>query len=291
MGVHEIAERIGTITDLDRVAKPAADAVHRAIPAGPAKDALSGSWLGHPLHPLLTDVPIGSFTSASILDFLGGKRARTASQILIALGLASAVPTALAGLSDWSDTYGGEQRVGVVHAAANLAGLACYAASLRARRRGHHYRGKLLALAGMGTMTVGGYLGGHLIYAKGVGINNAFWQEPPADWTPVLDAAGLPEGKPVSVQVNGASVLLYRTAGESVPRAIGSRCTHAGGPLADGEIQDRLPGAECVTCPWHGSVFRLTDGAVVHGPASVPEPAYEVRVDGGKIEVRARQLS
>src|SRR5579871_5406511 len=143
MDVHEIAERIGATTDLDRVAKPAAETVHRAIPEGPAKDLLSGSWLGHPLHPLLTDIPIGSFTSASILDFLGGKRARTASETLIALGLVSAVPTALAGLADWSDTYGAEQRIGVVHAAANLAGLVCYAASLSARRRGHHYRGKL----------------------------------------------------------------------------------------------------------------------------------------------------
>jgi nitrite reductase/ring-hydroxylating ferredoxin subunit/uncharacterized membrane protein len=288
MGAHELADRIATISELDRVARPVADAVHQVLPSGPLKDVLSGTWLGHPLHPLLTDIPIGSFTSATILDFLGGKRARTASEVLIGLGVAAAVPTALAGLSDWSDTYGGHQRIGVVHATANLAGITCYAASLRARLRGHHYRGMLLALAGMGVMTVGGYLGGHLVYGSGVGVNNTFWQETPADWTPALDEEALPEGKPVHVQVKGADVLLYRAPGETLPRAIGSRCTHAGGPLAEGTVQDSLPGAECIKCPWHGSVFRLTDGSVVHGPATVAEPAYEVRIDEGKIQVRAR---
>jgi nitrite reductase/ring-hydroxylating ferredoxin subunit/uncharacterized membrane protein len=258
------------------------------MPPGPVKDALSGTWLGHPLHPLLTDIPIGAFTSAAILDFLGGRKARTASEILIAMGIASALPTALAGLSDWSDAHGGEQRIGVVHAAAQLTGLACYMASLQARRHGHHYRGKFLALAGMSVMSVGAYLGGHLVYSEGLGVTHTLGQEPPMEWTPVLDAASLPEGKPVGVVASGATVLLYRGAGETAPRAIGGRCTHAGGPLPEGEIQDRLPGAECVKCPWHGSVFRLADGTVVHGPASVPEPVYDVRVEDGKIEVRLR---
>ena len=135
----------------------------------------------------------------------------------------------------------------------------------------------------MGVMTVAGYLGGHLSYALGVGVNNTFWQHPPQDWTPVLDEDDLPEGEPVNVQANGATVLLYRSGGRI--SAIGSRCSHAGGPLHEGTI-DSATG--CVTCPWHQSVFRLDGGAVVHGPATVPEPAYDARIEGGKIEVRGR---
>src|SRR5438270_13500800 len=124
MGAHSLAERIGTIPKLDRVAKPVADAVHQALPQGVVKDVLSGTWLGHPLHPLLTDIPIGSFTSAAALDLIGGTRARPGADALVAVGLLSSLPTAVAGAADWSETYGDDQRVGVVHALANVASLA-----------------------------------------------------------------------------------------------------------------------------------------------------------------------
>jgi nitrite reductase/ring-hydroxylating ferredoxin subunit len=133
-------------------------------------------------------------------------------------------------------------------------------------------------------MTVGGYLGGYLAYSRGVGVNHTFLDEHPQDWTPVLDDADLPEGKPTRVTAVQAPVLLYRSNGTIY--AIGARCSHAGGPLEEGAVD---VSACTVECPWHHSVFRLGDGGVVHGPASMPQPAYDVRVDGGRIEVRERR--
>ncbi|MFP5317506.1 MAG: Rieske 2Fe-2S domain-containing protein [Acidimicrobiia bacterium] len=283
MGLNELASRLAGIEPLDRVADPLTKVAAKLFPHGLVKDALSGTWLGHPLHPLLTDVVIGSFTSASVLDLLGGRRAQPGANTLAALGIASALPTAAAGLSDWSDSSRADRRVGVVHATANVVGLGFYAASLRARAQGRRGTATSLGLAGMAVMTVGGYLGGHLSYSDGVGVNNTFWLHGPGDWTPVLDDAELPQRTPVRVDVDGTPVLLYRGAGGI--RALANRCSHAGGPLDEGEVDE---GGKCVMCPWHQSVFRLEDGSVVHGPATAPQPAYDVRVQSGKLEVRAR---
>jgi nitrite reductase/ring-hydroxylating ferredoxin subunit/uncharacterized membrane protein len=281
---YELATRLGSISALDRIGKLLGEFAARLIPRGPVKDTLSGTWLGHPVHPVLTDVAIGALTSASVLDLVAGRRGEPSADVLIGMGVVAALPTAATGLSDWSDTYGSDKRVGVVHAASNVAGVTLYSASLLARRRGHRGTGTALGLMGMGAMTFGGYLGGHLSFARGVGVNNAFWQHPPEEWTPVLDESGLTDDQPVNVDANGAGVLLYRHGGQMF--AIGSRCSHAGGPLHEGEVD---PNNSCVTCPWHQSVFRLSDGAVVHGPASVPLPAYDMRVESGKVEVRARR--
>jgi nitrite reductase/ring-hydroxylating ferredoxin subunit len=136
----------------------------------------------------------------------------------------------------------------------------------------------------MTSMAVGGYLGGYLSHSRGVGVNNAFYQHAPEDWTAVLDEAQLQEGASVRAAAGDATVLLYRSNGQI--HAIGSRCSHAGGPLDEGDID----AASCtVTCPWHQSVFRLDDGSVVHGPASVPQAAYETRTQGGQIEIRLRR--
>ena len=283
MDLHASAERLGGIDGLDRIAGPAAKAVKRAVGPGRLKDLVSGSWLGHPLHPLLTDIPIGSFTSATVLDLLAGRRGENAADVLVTVGLLSALPTAAAGAADWSDTYGPEQRVGVVHALSNVVGLGFYAASLRARRRGRRGAGTALALAGMTSMSVGGYLGGYLSYSRGVGVNNAFWQNGPDKWTAVLTEAELTEGKSTKVEVAGATALLYRSNGKIY--AIGSRCSHAGGPLEEGAVDE----AACtVQCPWHQSVFSLDSGSVAHGPASVPQAAYDVQVQDGQIEIRHR---
>jgi nitrite reductase/ring-hydroxylating ferredoxin subunit len=285
MTLHELVTKLGAFSALDRVGKPLEVVAARLIPPGPVKDALSGTWLGHPLHPVLTDIAIGSFTSASLLDLVAGRRGRPSADALVTMGVAAALPTAASGVSDWSDTYGPDKRVGVAHAASNVAGVALYTASLLARLRGRRGTATALGLMGMGAMTFGAYLGGHLSFARGIGVNNAFWQHPPEEWTPVLDESDLADDTPVNVEANGATVLLYRRRGGEL-FALGSRCSHAGGPLHEGDIDaDRA----CVTCPWHQSVFRLDDGSVVHGPASVPMPVYDVRVEGGKIEVRGRQ--
>jgi len=283
MALHELARRIGEIEPLDRVTGPLARTAKKLIPAGPLKDLLSGSPLGHPLHPALTDIPIGSFTAATVLDLVGRERFQDAVEDLLALGIVATVPTASAGLADWSETYGSAKRIGLVHALANVTALCCFAGSLAARRQGSPGIGRALGLAGLTTLVTGGYLGGHLTYAEGVGVNNAFYQHAPGDWTAVMDASDLPEGSAAKVAAGEATVLLYRS-GDRIS-AIGSRCSHAGGPLEEGKIDDA---ARCVQCPWHGSVFRLDDGSVVHGPASVPQADYDVRVTDGHIEVRAR---
>jgi nitrite reductase/ring-hydroxylating ferredoxin subunit/uncharacterized membrane protein len=233
---------------------------------------------------LLTDIPIGSFTSATVLDLIGGERGQPAADLLVALGVLAALPTAAAGASDWSDTYGDDQRTGVVHALCNVIGLGLYSWSLVARRRGQRTPATLLGLAGMSTMTVAGYLGGYLSYSRGIGVNNAFFHQHSDEWTPVLADAELAEAKPVRVEANGATVVLYRTNGHVL--AIDSRCSHAGGPLEDGTFDETTCTVEC---PWHQSVFRLVDGSVVHGPASAPQAAYDVRVRDGQIEVRHRR--
>ena len=281
MGLHELVSRIGEIEAIDRVTEPLTRTAKKLVPAGPVKDVLSGTPFGHPVHPPLTDVPIGCFTAATILDLLGGRKFEDAVGNLLAVGIVSAVPTASAGLSDWSDTYGSEKRIGLAHALANVAALSLFAGSLIARRRGSLALGRTLSLGGMTTLAAGGYLGGHLSYSRGVGVNNAFYQHEPEDWTAVMDAADLPAGSPVKVEAGTATVLLYR-ASERI-YGIGSRCSHAGGPLEEGKIDD---GDNCVQCPWHGSVFRLDDGSVVHGPASVPQAGYDVRVNDGRVEVR-----
>ncbi|MGH9155174.1 MAG: Rieske 2Fe-2S domain-containing protein [Acidimicrobiales bacterium] len=278
-----LALRLGRIEGLDRAVEPAVRLVKRVLGPGPVKDVLSGTWLGHPLHPLLTDVPIGCFTSATVLDLVGGTEGERAADRLVGLGVLCALPTAAAGLSDWSDAQGADRRVGIVHAAANLTGVGLYAASRLARRRGRRVMGCSLGLLGMGVMTAGGYLGGHLTFARGLGVNNAFWQHPIEDWTPVCDEADPPEDEAVHTDVDGTGVLLYRRGDRVL--AVGDRCTHAGGPLHEGEIDRQQL---CVTCPWHQSVFRLEDGAVVHGPASVPAVAYEARTEGGKVHIRTR---
>lgn len=284
MGLHASAEKLGGLEGLDVPAGAAANAVAQVVGRGGLKDVLSGTRLGHPLHPLLTDIPIGTLASASLLDVVAAQRGEHAADVLVALGLLSALPTAAAGAADWSDSYGRDQRIGAVHAIANLIGLGLYGWSLRARRRGDRRTGTALGLAGMTSMAVSGYLGGHLSHSRGVGVNNAFYQHHPEDWTAVLDEAQLQEGAAARVVAGDATVLLYRSNGRI--RAIASRCSHAGGPLDEGDIDP----ANCtVTCPWHQSVFRLDDGSVVHGPASVPQAAYETRIESGKIEIRVHR--
>ena len=286
MTMHDIALRIEKVEGLDAIAKPMGAIAKKLIPSGAMKDLLSGTWLGHQLHPLLTDIPIGSFTSATILDLVGGRRAQQTANLLAAVGVDSTVPTAAAGLADWSDTYGPGRRVGVVHAVANLVGVGFYVASMRSRRRGSRVSAAALGLVGMGAMTAGGYLGGHLTFVRGIGVNRTLMEDPAQQWTAAATDDDLAERKPLRVDVEGVAILLYRSDGSRY--ALSNTCTHAGGPLNEGDFSESAGGKPCVKCPWHQSVFRLADGSVVHGPAAVPQPAYNVRKSGDKIEVVPR---
>ena len=278
--LQQAARRPERLEALDKVAKPLAGAVGRAVRPRVVRNLLSGADLGHPLHPMLTDLPIGAWVMSALLDAVGGPAAEGAADLLVAVGVVAAVPTAAAGLNDWSDTNGPETRVGLVHAALNTAALSLYLASLVARARGRRRGGQALGLAGLGMLLGGGYLGGHLCFVLGVEVNRTAWEQRPQQWTPVLADTELADGELCRADAGGVPVLLYRTAGTVY--ALDSTCSHMGGPLEEGTISDG-----CITCPWHGSTCRFADGTIVRGPASTPEPCYQTRIQDGRIEVRA----
>jgi nitrite reductase/ring-hydroxylating ferredoxin subunit/uncharacterized membrane protein len=273
-------KRLEEAEALDEPADKLAKVVGAAVRPRLVKNALSGTWLGHRFHPLMVPLPIGFWTGALIFDLLATRRARWAADVLVGSGIAAAVPTAAAGLSDWADAEPEGRRVGLVHLSCNTLALLCYSASLAARLLGRRKAGVGLGLAGVAAISAGGYLGGHLSYVQAVGVEKRRIAGGPKAWTAVLDVADLEPDRPRVVRAGDTDVMLYRE-GNRV-HALWARCTHELGPLAEGTFA-----AGCVICPWHGSTFRLADGKVVRGPAAASQPVYEARVTDGKIEVRA----
>jgi len=277
-----VAERIEQLELLDAVSEPLQNVVRRAVPQeSQLKDLLSGTWLGHPVHPPLTDVVIGAWTSALLLDLLGSKNGEEAADRLVATGILAAVPTASAGLSDWAELRGGSRRVGTVHALGNTTALLLHTLSWFARRHGDRARGVALSTLGFGVASFSAWLGGHLSFARGVGVNQTAFEEAPSEWTPVIDVAKLEDRKPIPARANALAVVLVRS-GEKL-YALADRCSHRGCALHEGKLN---PG-ETLTCPCHGSTFRL-DGSIVKGPATSPQPAFDVRTNEGKVEIRRR---
>jgi nitrite reductase/ring-hydroxylating ferredoxin subunit/uncharacterized membrane protein len=240
------------------------------------RSVISGSWLGHPLHPFLVSLPIGCWTSASLLDVLGQRRS---AKTLIGLGVISVAPTAVSGLSDWADTSGAERRIGFVHLVANMTAVSAYAVSWLARRHHHYALGVTLAAAGAGAATGAGWLGGHLAYAMGVGVDTNAFDAGPVDWT-LLDPTVLADIRGIARSAVGPAAVLVSGELDGL-NVLADRCSHRGASLADGQVAD-----DCVTCPWHGSQFNLTTGAVVRGPAVVAQPVYQARRAGDALEVR-----
>src|SRR5919198_449735 len=201
---ESIAERIERLEALDAVSEPLQQAVRTLVPQdSDLKDLLSGTWLGHPLHPPLTDVVIGAWTSALLLDALGGEHGEDAADRLVLAGVLAAVPTASAGLSDWAELRGGSRRVGSVHAIGNTTALLLHTLSWFARRRGDRNRGVTLSALGYGIATLSAWLGGHLSFAKGVGVNQTAFEDAPTEWTPILDDDALVEGKLTAARTDG----------------------------------------------------------------------------------------
>jgi nitrite reductase/ring-hydroxylating ferredoxin subunit/uncharacterized membrane protein len=270
---------------LDDIGQRVGGFVAKVLRPGFLKDLLSGTQLGHPLHPMLTDIPIGAWTSAFLLDLLPEDRGSAAADMLIGAGVVSALPTALSGLSDLTDvTEDPDRRIGTAHAIANVAAVALYGLSYFARKSGSRGLGKQLSFAAAGVVSGAGFLGGHLAYRRGLGVDQTIFEPKPSEWTAVMDHAALALQKPEVVTLQGTPVLLYRTS--TGVTAIADRCSHRGGPLHEGDVE-----GECVICPWHASMFRLDDGSIVRGPATAPQPAYDVRVVDGKIELRARDAT
>jgi nitrite reductase/ring-hydroxylating ferredoxin subunit/uncharacterized membrane protein len=276
---------------IGRTADVLGDAVRQGYAAfGPGglrtKSALNGTWLGHPLHAALTDVPLGAWTAAVALDAAGtasgGDDFDRGAGVAIGVGLAGAVVAALAGVTDWSDTDGRARRIGLVHGLLNLTGAGLFGASLVMRREETGAGARLAALAGYGVALAAAYLGGALVYGERVGVDHAAGLEVPEAFTPVLASQELADRQMKRVTVGSTPVLLARRNG--TVRAIAETCSHLGGPLSEGTLED-----EGVVCPWHGSCFALDDGHVVNGPATHPQPCYEARERDGQIEIRMPQ--
>jgi nitrite reductase/ring-hydroxylating ferredoxin subunit/uncharacterized membrane protein len=282
--LEPLVARIENADALDSVGEQVGKVVREATSSSGLKDLLSGTWLGHAVHPMLTDVVIGSFTSASLLDLFAPSGDGSTSETLIAVGLAAYLPTAATGFNDWADSepvQAAVRRAGLVHAGCNAVASVLYAASWGARKRGARGRGAALGFAGLGVLMVGGYLGGHLSMSKGVGPDQTVFDPGPTDWTSATDTSALTEGEPQRVVVDDTPIFLLRRGTEIF--AIHDRCSHRGCSLSEGTVE-----GDHVTCSCHGSRFDIRDGSIKAGPATAAQPAFEVRDTAGRIEIRRR---
>jgi nitrite reductase/ring-hydroxylating ferredoxin subunit len=242
-------------------------------------DLLHGRWLGHALHPALSDVPLGMWMSVPVLDLIGDD---AGAIMLTAVGCLASGATAASGTADWTVTYGRDRRLALVHGLANTAVLGIQLGALSARVRGRNGRGQMLSAIGLGAALAAAYLGGELTLDRALTVNHTASLSGPGEWTDVADDTDVTEGALTAVEVSERKVLLTRVAGKVC--ALENTCTHAGGPLNEGAVEDGT-----VVCPWHGSRFRLSDGAVVGGPATFPQPKLETRKRAGRIQVRGRE--
>ncbi len=280
-GVERLLKNIESADALDRVTTPLSGFVNRILPDGRFRDLLHGVPFGHPAHPFLVQVPLGAWLSAVVLDRLPGTE--KAAQVLVGIGTLAAAPAAAAGIADWAKGHDTHLRVGIVHWASNTVAVACFAASFIQRSRGRAASGRGLALLGIGVASIGGYLGGHLVYRQALGANHVedVPELLPDGWHAVADLDDLPDGLTRRV-VETVPVLVYRDGTEI--RALADRCSHLSGPLHEGRLVHERDGA-CVVCPWHGSEFSLADGSVVHGPATSPQPSFRTRITDGRVEI------
>src|SRR6185437_10412931 len=242
-----------------------------------------GTWIGHPLHVILTDVPIGAWTAATAFDALDLATVRNHWQVAadsaIAVGLVGAAAAAIAGLTDWQDTDPPARRIGLTHGLLNVGGVTLFTASLLMRKRKRRRAGLTLSILGYAVATLAARLGGNMVYGQRVGVDHTAGQELPKDFVRVLSDPELIEGQPRRADCQGVPILLLRRGGRIF--ALAETCSHLGGPLSEGKVID-----QSIKCPWHGSRFALEDGRVLDGPAVHPQPCLELRVRGGQIEIR-----
>jgi nitrite reductase/ring-hydroxylating ferredoxin subunit/uncharacterized membrane protein len=252
------------------------------------KDFLNGVWLGHPLHPVITDVPIGAWTISELLDLISAARGDdagldAASDITLGAGIVAAVGAAVTGIVDWSDVGGSHRRLGMAHALLNVAGLTLNVGSLALRMGNSRGRGaaRVLSAAGYLTSALAAYVAGELVYNLGQAVNRDAWVEGPEKYTDVASVDDLKDGKMVKVEYEGRPIVLLKH--EDGTHAFEGTCPHYGGPLWEGKLEED---GHVVVCPWHGSHFDVRDGSVVHGPATAPIPCYQVRQRKGRVEIR-----
>ncbi len=247
------------------------------------RNFLNGTWLGEPLHIILTDIPIGAWTVALVFDLLevatGRQDLATAADASIAIGLAGAAGAAITGIADWSDTDPPARRLGMYHGLLNLTGTALFTTSFIFRKLKARDRARIYAVLGFAAIGIAAKLGGKMVYQHRVGVDRTSGQQFPDEFVPVMAASSLRPDTPTRTQHNGVPILLVRR-GERV-FAMGETCSHFGGPLSEGRLE-----GETIVCPWHDSRFSLEDGHVIDGPAVHPQPCLAARIRNGRIEVQ-----
>ena len=289
-----MAETLAQVIDKQDALDTASDALQPAVTdlfraggeAGQAaKNFLHGTWLGHPLHPVLTDIPIGAWTTALALDAMeavsGREEFGSAADAAVAVGLVGALGAAATGITDWSDTEGRGRKVGLVHGLLNVTATTLYATSLVMRRSNSRRAGVGLSMLGFLVSGAAAYLGGHLVFGEKIGVDHTAGQQFPTDYTPVMAEADLLENQLTRATFRDVPILIVRREGKIF--ALAETCSHLGGPLAEGTLIDNT-----VRCPWHGSRFSLEDGSVLDGPATHTQPCMDARVIDGQVEVRLR---
>jgi nitrite reductase/ring-hydroxylating ferredoxin subunit/uncharacterized membrane protein len=257
--------------------------IARAVRVPAVRNTLDGVWLGAPLHPALTDVPVGSWTAALLLDaaaaLTGDEALSGAADRVLAVGTIAALPAAATGVNDLRDLVGQSRQVAMLHALLNVVGLSLSAASLGCRATGRRGFGRGLSATGFLISSSAAHLGGMLAFGLGIRVNRTMGQTISEPFVPVLDAAELEGEELREVKVEEVPVLIARSRRGDVC-ALAATCTHLGGPLADGSRE-----GDTVICPWHGSRFDLRTGAVRGGPAVFAQPRLAARIREGKVEV------
>lgn len=281
ISIRTFSDRLAELPWLDTVAEKLRAFYDPVLgERGPAglKDALNGTWLGHPLHPAMTDIPIGCWTSSLILDIAGMEKG---SDILLKAGTIGAVGAAATGAAQWQDLHEeAPKRLGALHAVMNVTATGLYAISWVLRSNGSRPAGIAFSTTGYAIASASALIGGDLSYRLGIGVSRVAFDRLAADWTDAVPVAELQNGMLTRAEVDGEALVLLRDGDRIV--AASATCTHVGGPLDEGELD-----GTCVTCPWHASVFDLRDGSVVHGPAASPLHAYDTRELNGMVQVRA----
>jgi nitrite reductase/ring-hydroxylating ferredoxin subunit len=247
----------------------------------PLRDLLNGTWLGHPLHAVLTDAPIGALTLAIVLDLI---RQPVGADVALVFGILAMVGSALAGLADYSVTDGKARVRATVHGSLMIVSLVVYLASLGLRAGSPADRTVPIALSIVAflVLAAGAFVGGDVVFVLGNMVDRHAWRPAGAKWQP-LEVGDIPGGVPVKAKLGLQNLILVRR-GETI-HALHDQCAHAGGPLSGGRIVDG-----CIECPWHQSRFDLVTGERRRGPAVYDQPTYEVRpTEGAGYE--ARRLS
>jgi nitrite reductase/ring-hydroxylating ferredoxin subunit/uncharacterized membrane protein len=290
---QRIVDAIGRQRWLDSPSKALQQAIKKTFAAGGStgqqiENVLHGTGmgLGVPLHPVVTDIPIGAWTVALVLDALdtinGDDDFAPGADAAIAVGLVGALGAVPSGLTDWQHLNTKPLHLGLVHGVMNISATLLYSIAWLLRRRGARGAGKGLAIGAYTITVLAAHLGGDLIYKEQIGVTHAKPVWTPLEYAPVLAESDLPEGERRKVEIGGRRIFLVRQNGRIY--ALDESCTHLGGPLSEGKLEDGS-----VICPWHGSRFALADGQPLDGPATVPQPCFETRIRNGQIEVRAAQ--